>query len=190
MPDLAQRRLSTVGLSIGLLEGIDYVIIVESQYRAQTRQHMRRKIPSVLLRGALRTNVVLLLIAIMRLGCRELDERNIVELGRITSPDAVVDAVIAEDRGGGAVGRVSELVYIVPTGGKVKDWNAYQFYASKVESLSVHWARPGMLEVHYRKARINTFRNIWYSRDVSNFHYVEELELIKVGGEKMEFRDT
>lgn len=131
-------------------------------------------------------NISLVVICLFQLSCKKFDEKYIVELGRIASPDSVVDAIIMEDRGGGATSRITTLIYIIPVGEKVNDFDTYRFTATKVDSISIRWIQQGILEIHYKKAEISNFRNIWYSRQVANFHYVVELRLIKDGKEKID----
>jgi hypothetical protein len=97
------------------------------------------------------------------------------EIARIQSPDAVVDAVLAERAVGATVATPSE-VYIVPHGGGIKGEPLLR--ADNMRDLKLAWKQPRFLEMHYSKGRIFSFTNFWESADVQNWKYVVELRLV------------
>lgn len=101
------------------------------------------------------------------------------ELSRVTSPDSVVDAVLVRSNAGATTG-FGYRVYVVPRGRwpDYRTQGAQQFLADRVDSLSVHWREPKVLEIRYTKARIFDFTNFWHSREVDGFNYVVELKLV------------
>jgi hypothetical protein len=97
------------------------------------------------------------------------------EIARIQSPDAVVDAVLAERAVGATVATPSE-VYIVPHGGKIEGGPLLR--ADNMRDLKLTWKQPRLLEVRYSKGRVFSFTNFWESADVQNWKYVVELRLL------------
>jgi hypothetical protein len=97
------------------------------------------------------------------------------EIARIQSPDAVVDAVLAERAVGATVATPSE-VYIVPHGGKLKGEPLLR--ADSMRDLKLSWKQTRFLEMHYSKGRVFSFTNFWESADVQNWKYVVELRLM------------
>ena len=43
------------------------------------------------------------------------------------------------------------------------------------------WSKPRKLEIRYDQARIFSFVNFWQSKDVDNFKYVVEVQLVPSG---------
>lgn len=102
------------------------------------------------------------------------------ELGRVTSPDSVVDAVLLW-RGGGAGTAESQRVYVVPRGRPAPhETGAPEFEGGRVDSLSVRWTAPRVLEVRFAGARIHHFQNYWHSPEIQNWEYLVELKLIQL----------
>jgi hypothetical protein len=118
------------------------------------------------------------LIAVMAVvgGCASESE----ELWRVTSADSRVDAVFIQVAGGGAtVGFVYKL-FIVPRGAKPNKTGEL-LLADKIGDVRAVWSKPGKLEIRYDRARIFSFVNFWQSRDVDNFKYVVEVQLVPTG---------
>lgn len=97
------------------------------------------------------------------------------EVSRVTSPDHLVDAVIAEEDTDATVATPT-LLYIVPTGAKITNVDSV-LLADHVENLSLSWKAPKKLVVSYSSARIFSFVNFWESKDVENFQYVVRVYL-------------
>jgi|WetSurMetagenome_2_1015567.scaffolds.fasta_scaffold155753_3 hypothetical protein len=106
------------------------------------------------------------------------DEKRLKEISRITSPDSVVDAIIIEDSGGGATNDYRWLIYIEIAGQKIKDYDKYRFWATRVDSLWIQWSDARLLEVHYKKANIYHFNNYWGRFDVNQYSYIVEIKLV------------
>ena len=51
------------------------------------------------------------------------------------------------------------------------------FAADHMKNLKVLWKGPKLLQITYDEARILSFKNFWYHRDVQDFHYVVEIQL-------------
>lgn len=84
------------------------------------------------------------------------------EAARITSPDGTVDAVMVGS-GCGPLCSDTYLVTVVPKGGKAPtDAEKYAFSADDMVDAQLHWNQPHLLEIEYKKARINNFRNVDY----------------------------
>jgi hypothetical protein len=99
------------------------------------------------------------------------------EVERVTSPDSVVDAVVVR-LNGGATTPFSYMVYIVPVGGEPKGGTEV-FTADHLVDRRIEWKERGLLEIHYRNARIFHFTNFWQSKSVQNLGYVVEIRLIQ-----------
>jgi len=99
----------------------------------------------------------------------------IKEIARITSPDSLVDAVLAE-RGVDATVATPSEVYIVPKGGHPVGQPLLR--ADHMQGLTLVWRQPRLLELHYTKGRIFSFSNFWESPDVQSSTYVVELRLV------------
>jgi hypothetical protein len=102
-------------------------------------------------------------------------ESSMQELSRVTSPDSVVDAVLAQRATGATVATPYE-VYIVPKGAKPSGEPLLR--SDKMHDISVRWKQPRFLEIHYTSGRIFFFRNFWNSGAVQNWTYIVELRLI------------
>ncbi len=137
--------------------------------------------------------IPLLLIAvfliILNIFCSKQQNWYIVKLSRITSTDSLVDAVIAEDRGGGVFGKINTLIYLVTIGKLINKPETYQFCATHVDSLYLIWRDKNLLEIHYKKANISRFRNLYADWNIGWYNYVREIILIKVGREKIRYKD-
>lgn len=96
------------------------------------------------------------------------------ELSRHISPDKKVEAVVIRINCGGATTSFSYHISIVPLGKKPTRSDTV-FSAEKLEGESIHWIKPKVLEIIYKKARIINFRNFWESKDVENFGYIVEV---------------
>jgi hypothetical protein len=118
----------------------------------------------------------------MEYQCKRTWQGNYVEIGRITSPDSRYDAIVLKDS---SVER-SVLVYIEPTGQKISNFEADRFVARKVYGLSLRWTKPKLLEIHYQKADITRFYNIWTSEGFGPMMQVIEITLVKDGDEEMD----
>ena len=102
------------------------------------------------------------------------------ELWRITSPDSRVDAVFIQVGGGGATVGFSYQLFIVPRGAK-PNTTGELLLADKIGNVSAVWSKPRKLEIRYDQARIFSFVNFWQSKDVDNFKYVVEVQLVPSG---------
>ncbi len=125
--------------------------------------------------------ITLITITLLISSCSKWDEKHLKEFSRITSPDSTVDAIKIVDWGGGALTKIVTLIYIVPAGTKINDYDTYLLSATYVDSLALHWIKSGILEINYNKGRIIKFQNIWSSKLDENKPYVVELRLVKVG---------
>jgi hypothetical protein len=93
---------------------------------------------------------------------------------RVSSPNGLLDAVLAQHvYGGAAGGGVDSNVYIVLKGASVyADKSREVFSADPMTGARLVWKRDHLLEIHYDIAEIHNFRNLW------GLYEVEE-----VGGE-------
>jgi hypothetical protein len=114
-------------------------------------------------------------IAALILGCGSGIGWSREEIGRITSPDSVLDAVIVRANGGATTAFVYEL-YLVPVGEHHDDRDPV-FNAEHVKDLTTRWREARLLEVGFKEATIFHFSNIWFSKDVNNYRYVTEILL-------------
>lgn len=101
-------------------------------------------------------------------------EGHLTETTRATSPDGKLDAVLIEEEWGGAVGGFNWYVYIVPKGKSAPrdDKNAL-FVADELTGEQIVWNKSYLVEIHYDKARIMSFRNICGATENEN----EDVEL-------------
>lgn len=99
------------------------------------------------------------------------------EMFRVTSPDRRVDAVWVRDSGGGATVGFSYKLFIVPTGGQPKR-GTERLVAEDVNNLKMMWREAKRLEISYDEARIFSFLNYWYDRDLDDYRYVVEIRLL------------
>jgi hypothetical protein len=106
------------------------------------------------------------------------------ELWRVTSPDSRVDAVIIRIGGGGATVGFSYKLFIVPRGEKAGTTGEC-LLADKIGDVSATWRKPQNLEIRYDQARIFSFQNFWQSKDLDNFKYVVELQLVPTASSQL-----
>jgi len=102
------------------------------------------------------------------------------EMWRVASPDLKVDAVFMRSGGGGPAVGFSYKLFIVPRGTKPGK-SGECLVADNIGSVSAVWARPRKLEIRYDRARIFSFVNFWSSKEIDNFKYVVELQLVPTG---------
>lgn len=99
------------------------------------------------------------------------------ELARVTSPDSLVDAVFTRTNSHATVPYVYR-VYIVARGKPTRGDRVFEvFRADHVDRVSLAWARAGLLEIRYARARIFHFTNFWSAGDVRNFTYEVDIRL-------------
>jgi hypothetical protein len=105
------------------------------------------------------------------------------EIGRVKSPDGVVDAVLVRGNGG-ATTSFTYSVFLVPAGtsfnetAPVFEPDFAKFLADHQVGLELVWRRPKFLEIRFAKARIFRFSNFWHSREVQDYRYIVELRLV------------
>lgn len=115
--------------------------------------------------------ISVLIISILQ-GCSN-NKEEVIE--RITSPDALVDAVLT-GRGGGATNSYSYRLYLVPSGKEpIKDREV--FMANHTTGLSIHWINPTNLEITFDESRIYHFTNFWSSYEFDNPFYIINIRL-------------
>ena len=102
------------------------------------------------------------------------------EMWRVTSPDLRVDAVFVRIGGGGATVGFSYKLFIVPRGAKPGK-SGENLLADKIGRVSAIWSQPRKLEIRYDRARIFSFANFWSSKEIDNFTYVVEVQLVPTG---------
>jgi hypothetical protein len=102
------------------------------------------------------------------------------EMWRVTSPDLRVDAVFVRIGGGGATVGFSYKLFIVPRGAKPGK-SGENLLADKIGRVSAIWSQPRKLEIRYDRARIFSFANFWSSKEIDNFTYVIEVQLVPTG---------
>jgi len=85
------------------------------------------------------------------------------ELMRVSSPNGLLDAVLAQHvYGGAAGGGVDSNVYIVLKGTPVYAKRSREvFSADPTTNARLVWKRDHLLEIHYDIADIHDFRNLW-----------------------------
>ena len=98
-----------------------------------------------------------------------------VEVARISSPDAKLDAVVIRTNVN-ATTPYGHDIYLVPTGSKPK-YDRANFRADHFEGWKVTWEQPKLLEIEYDEARIFHFSNFWQSIDFDEARYVVEIRL-------------
>ena len=125
-----------------------------------------------------RSYLLSFLIAVLALvsGCASESE----EVWRVTSPDSRVDAVFVQVGGGGATVGYAYKLFIVPRGAQ-PDSTDQLLLADKIGDVKAVWSKPRKLEIRYDRARIFSFVNSWQSKDVDNFKYVVEVQLVPMG---------
>ena len=85
-----------------------------------------------------------------------------IEISRVTSPDAVVDAVMIENNCG-APCSINHSVFIVPKGQNVRqDSSQAVFSADDISGDKLVWKQSHLLEVAYGRAFVFQFRNVAY----------------------------
>jgi len=90
-----------------------------------------------------------------------------IEVSRVTSPDAVVDAVVIE-KNCGAPCSINHAVFVVPKGEKVpQDSDQAVFSADDISGDKLVWKESHLLEVSYTRAFIFNFRNVVYPLNAS-----------------------
>src|ERR1044072_3837773 len=86
------------------------------------------------------------------------------EIGRFTSPDAMVDAVWVRGAGGGTTGFVVE-VYVGPKRLKFdKEASSFErpvFSGDHLDDFKIVSREPKLLEFHFAHARVFGSRNYW-----------------------------
>ena len=108
------------------------------------------------------------------LGCDLCEE---VEVLRKPSDDNKVEVVlISEDCG--ATTATAVLFYLVTPGSSVDSKHPI-LTMDRAENLEVRWLESKMLEVSYSSGRIYTFTNFWNSREIDNFEYTVNINLLK-----------
>jgi len=119
---------------------------------------------------------VLLIIIIFAYGCSDCST---TEMARVTSKVEGLDAVLIARSCGGAIGSVEYSVYIVATG-KNEGYSDEErvFYAvSHTEGLHLDWLNSDTLEIKYKIAHVDYFRNnIWLPSD-NGGRYIEIREV-------------
>jgi hypothetical protein len=100
------------------------------------------------------------------------------EIARVPSPDRLVEAVLVQDRGGGATVGFSYYVHVVPSGQRWQRGHQV-FTADRYENLRIAWRDVRQLELCFDSARVFHFANFWHSRDVQNFAYMVNIRLIE-----------
>jgi hypothetical protein len=99
------------------------------------------------------------------------------EIKRISSPDNEVDAVWVQTNGG-ATTAYGYCLYIVPKGQQFNRALNPRFRANHMVLEDIKWIQPKILEIKYSKAHIFDFINFWSSRDVHDFDYIVEIQLV------------
>lgn len=103
------------------------------------------------------------------------------EVERVPSPDGTVDAVM-EGSGCGPLCGDTYLVTVVPKGKKAPaDAERYYFSADDMVDAHLRWKQPHLLEIAYKRARINNFQNVVYPfarfGDQESWKYEVEIRL-------------
>lgn len=115
----------------------------------------------------------------------ELKSVNGNEQVRVTSPSGRFDAVLVREDGGGAPGGWEWYVYIVAKGTPAIPKNAHPiFNAGTLTEGSLLWSQEHLLEIHYKLAQINQFRNLWGLSEIQDVgaagehDYLVEIRLV------------
>jgi hypothetical protein len=104
------------------------------------------------------------------------------EIGRVSSPDGRVDAVMIRDNCG-PLCSFGYSVFLVPRGEAApEDVNRAIFQAYDMEREALSWKRERVLEIAYEKATISRFRNLShpfgdFDRKEKNWQYRVEIRL-------------
>jgi hypothetical protein len=134
------------------------------------------------------TIVLIAIIMGIRFSCNKMLENSYHEIGRLSSPDSLHDVIILKDTTSTEPRLVR--VYISKTGSSFKNFDAVTLLADHLYGLSIIWRNPKLLEIHYRKARIFKFYNIWGSDLLLNNGHPMlnriEIKLVKDGDEELD----
>lgn len=94
---------------------------------------------------------------------------DLTELSRVTSPNGQLDAVLTQELYGGAVGGVDSNVFIVRKGAPVKMATAHTILqADPFTNAKLVWKQDHLLQIHYDRAHIEQFRNLWGLHEVED----------------------
>jgi hypothetical protein len=104
-------------------------------------------------------------------GC---DSPVLKELNRFTSPDKVVDVVVATRETDATAASSTEL-YIVPVGKEPS--GTPLLIADNVKDLNPEWVAPKILIISLSSGRIFQYANFWQSKAVDDFRYVVQIYL-------------
>jgi len=55
----------------------------------------------------------------------------------------------------------------------------------KIGNVTAVWTKPKKLEIRYDQARIFSFTNFWHRKDIDNFQYVVELQLVPTAASQL-----
>ena len=124
------------------------------------------------------------MIMVTKFSCSTTLDSDLIEVGRIPSPDNRVDAIVVENRGYDV--KEGFMVYIEPIGQQISNHEAFTLNADKVHGLSLRWTKPTLLEIHYRKMRTFGYYNIWTDEGFRPFMRTIEIKLIKDGDEELD----
>lgn len=86
------------------------------------------------------------------------------EEGRTTDPTGRFDAVLLVESYGGAVGGVNWYVSIVQKSKPAVSATEAVFLATSAKQVWLSWRQAHLLEIHYQRAEILDFANLWSSR--------------------------
>jgi hypothetical protein len=99
------------------------------------------------------------------------------ELKRVTSPDGVIDAILAEVITD-SLSANAYAVYLAPAGTKLDlqsdVFERKAFYANRIDGLELVWKEPKFLEVRYERGDIFGFQNYYWLRS----DYIVEVRIV------------
>lgn len=105
------------------------------------------------------------------------------EVGRVTSPDGAVDAVM-EEADCGAPCSAGFFVSIVPRNAPAlrnPDKQQLVFAGDDLSNARVRWSEPHLVEIGYDKGLINSFHNVVYpfgrQGNIESWRYAVEIRL-------------
>jgi len=102
------------------------------------------------------------------------------EVGRLTSPDGVIDAVVMRVNPGAFSSFLYNL-YLVPKGTrKIEGVEAPILSTSGGDAPTVRWDKSHFLTVDTDDSQIMSFGNLWYSQKVNDYYV--ELSLLPASG--------